>query len=680
MNNQTQQMPDELRQMIEAEKINRQERVEKLGKQVAKLRDEAVTGRKASGIETVWQEDEEYYLGIDDANRLTQSRLKSPGVQGGITTSAQPGVSGRCSSFFNITAQFVDSASARLGDILLPAGDWNFAIKATPIPDPAQVVNQGYGMVGQRVPPPPDGQPGMQSLPVMDQIQASAVDQADKMVEKAELRIRDWLTECHYHTECRRVIEECCKIGSGVIKGPVPAKENSLMLRTNEAGAKTLVYDAKITPASKFISCWDFFPDPACGDNIHDGNYCIERDSLTSKRLRELKGLPGYLDDQIDKVLDEGPGKRNYSDGMRVGDVLGSDDDQYEVWYFYGNIDMDSLDAMGIDSVTHDSCPAIVTLVNDTAIKATLSPLDVGGFPFDIIPYQQIPASPWGYGIARKGRTAQDLLNAAARQMVDNGGLSCAPLIIVRDKIIRPADGNWSLRGGKVFIATEQADVRTVGDAIMSINIPSVHADLAAKIQMAQKMMEDSTGMAYLMQGQQGSAPDTVGGMELLNRNASAILRRYARTFDERLTEPHIRRYYAWLMEYGQDDEKGDLQIEAVGSSALVEREIQAIETAQLLQASSNPIYGLDPAKTMEELLKLKRLSPGKFQLTDAQKAQAQQQVSPAVQVAQIRAQTDTQVRRSRIRQNSPRFRRLPRLDNRRLRLRWIAAQHIPRV
>ena len=41
----------------------------------------------------------------------------------------------RCTAFFNITRQFVDSAAARAGDILLPSNDWNFAIKPTPIPE-----------------------------------------------------------------------------------------------------------------------------------------------------------------------------------------------------------------------------------------------------------------------------------------------------------------------------------------------------------------------------------------------------------------------------------------------------------------------------------------------------------------------------------------------------------------
>jgi hypothetical protein len=79
-------------------------------------------------------------------------------------------------------------------------------------------------------------------------------------------------------------------------------------------------------------------------------------------------------------------------------------------------------------------------------------------------------------------------------------------------------------------------------------------------------MAEDVTGLPQIMQGQQGQAPETVGGMQILQNNAGTVLRRIAKTYDDRITEPHVRRYYEWLMTYGDDAEKGDFQIDARGS------------------------------------------------------------------------------------------------------------------
>jgi hypothetical protein len=120
-----------------------------------------------------------------------------------------------------------------------------------------------------------------------------------------------------------------------------------------------------------------------------------------------------------------------------------------------------------------------------------------------------------------------------------------------------------------------------------------------------------------LLQGQQGSAPDTVGGMTMLNNNASAVLRRLARTFDDCVTEPHIRRYYTWLLQHGDDEEKGDFSIDARGSTALVERDLQNQQIPQLLTASVNPVFGIDPKKTMNQFLKAQRFDPKNFEFDD---------------------------------------------------------------
>ena len=661
-------IPDAVRQMMEAAEFSRLQRVESLGKLVSEKRNEAIKSRLASGIERTWTEDEEYYLGIDDANRNTSTHIKPPGMTGGLSSVRRSDPS-RSTAFFNITGQFCDSASARMGDILLPAGDWNFAIKATPVPEfggPRQPVSQAPPAPRPTAPSPSPLDAGMeQSVSPVNaaedfkaQAEKSKASEAVKKAESAETQIRDWLTECSYHSEVRKTLEDCTRLGVGILKGPVPKKAKSRLVHNNE-GQVSVEFIEETVPASYRISPWDFFPDPACGENIHDGSYVLERDLMTSRQLRDLKGLPGYLAAQIDQVLDEGPSKCNYVGGIKMLADVEQANRPFEVWYYYGDVDLDSLDAMGVKGIPskaerkNDACPAVVTLVNDTAIKAFLNPLDTGGFPYDVIPWQQLAGSPWGVGVARKGRTAQDMLNASARAMMDNAGLSSGPMLIIRDRAIRPQNGDWTLAPRKIWVATEESDVKSPADAIMAINIPMMQGELSAIMQLAKSMMEEATGIFFLMQGQQGSAPDTVGGMQLLHVNSSAILRRLARIFDERVTEPHIRRYYDWLLQYGPENCKGDMQIEAIGSTALVERDIQLQQLIQLLQASLNPAYGLDPEKAMAEVLKSQKFIPEKLQLDQAKKASMQQQpqIIPAVEAAKIRA--DAELRKEKIRATS---------------------------
>lgn len=633
-------MPEVVEELLEIMRIDRETRICGIGKIVAGKREEAIKAKNISGIERIWAEDEEYYVGIDDANRHTATYIKPPGMTGGLSRSKVNDPS-RSSAFFNITGQFCDSASARMGDILIPAGDWNFAVKPTPVPDKEKDDS------GPLSPPAPtDASPSpldtQQKKSSLAPDPESRESQIADTVNRAELQIRDWLVGCSFHSEERKVLDDCVRIGTGILKGPIPKKNRAQIVRDAE-GKVSVEYREEIVPASYRVSPWDFFPDPSCGDNVHDGSFVLERYMMTPRQLRDLKGVPGFLSEQIDKVLDEGPSKKNYDGGLRRALTVDTDDQSYEVWYYYGDVCLDDLNAMQVPSASDggkEYVPAVVVIINDTPIKAFLNPLDSGDFPYDVIPWQPQQGIPWGIGVARKGRVPQDMLNAAARAMMDNAGLSSGPQLVIRSNAIRPADGSWMLTPRKIWLTTDVSDVRSAADAISAINIPMMQNELLAIIQQAYKMMEDSTGVLFIMQGQQGSAPDTVGGMELLHRNATATLRRIARVFDERITEPHIRRYYSYLLQHGPDDCKGEMQIEAIGSTAMVEREIQVMELTQLLQFSLNPVFGLDPEMTMNEILIAKRFIPSKLQMSDAKKKQmsSQPQVIPAVEAAKIRA------------------------------------------
>ena len=208
-----------------------------------------------------------------------------------------------------------------------------------------------------------------------------------------------------------------------------------------------------------------------------------------------------------------------------------------------------------------------------------------------------------------------------------------------------PQNNIWEIKPRKIWVRDQDSDDRPVEQDFKIAIIPMLQNELQQIIQLGMKMAEDATGLPMLLQGQQGSAPDTVGGMQMLNNNASAVLRRIARHFDNDLTIPHIQRYYDWLMMYGDDpDTKGDMFIKARGSSALVERDAQTMELAQIVGMTLNPAFGKNPKKAMDEYLKSRRFDPDAFEYTDEEKAKLEAQQPPPppqIAVAQIRADID---------------------------------------
>lgn len=633
--------------------VERELRIAKLdafGASLAKTRQEAIDGRATSGIETDWAEDEDSYQGIDDANR--ESASTKPSSPNGGYSGRSPIRDSRSTVFLNVTRPYVDAAAAKVSDMLLPTDEKNWALKPTPIPKLKELKNDQTQMLGA------NGQPLAKVDAQGQQVPYTAADYAQEIIlkakdksEAAERRIDDWLVECNYSAEVRKVIEDTARLGAGVLKGAFPVASKNKVI-SQDGGMTQISLEQKINPASKRVDIWNIYPDPSCGESIHEGAYIWEKDSLTAHQLKELLDDTSYIPEQIKRVLEEGAtGSRKDSKG---GSFQIEDRDRYDVWYYTGYATRENMEAAGCTCDELDVIPAIVVMVNDHVIKAVLSPIESGEFPYDVMVWQRRTDHWGGVGVARQMRTPQRMLNAATRNMMDNAGLSASPQIVIRRGIIEPADGDWTIRPRKLWYMTDEADIRSVNDAFAAINIPTMQAELMGIIQFASKMGEDVTGLPMLLQGQQGTAPETVGGMTMLNNNASTVMRRIARTFDDRITKPHIRRYYDWLLTYGEDEsEKGDYQIDARGSSSLVERDLQNQFLAQTLQLSLNPAFGIDPKKALKEYLASQRIDARKIEYTEEelaqmQQAQAQQPQDPraitaeaSLKVAQIRSEAE---------------------------------------
>jgi hypothetical protein len=110
------------------------------------------------------------------------------------------------------------------------------------------------------------------------------------------------MVECGRTAEVRKMIFDAARIGTGVVKGPIPITKRGMMVRKEGNDGIALLIEDKLLPATKWVDPWNLFPDPACGEDIHDGDYILEKDSLSERQVRKLKDQPGYIAAQIDKV------------------------------------------------------------------------------------------------------------------------------------------------------------------------------------------------------------------------------------------------------------------------------------------------------------------------------------------------------------------------------------------
>ena len=407
-------LPDEVRALIEGDEEAPANALAAIGREIASKRDDAKDARQTSGIEATWMEAEEAYLGIDDANRseFTGMRWAKPMALNGPLTANGPVVTGnKSTAFVRLTSRYVDAGAAKLGEILLPADDKAFSFDAMPVPDlvegsedESQVVHEGIPLTrpvkpGEQLPPgtQPDQQ-GRVPLTVKD-MALEKIEMAEKSAKAAETRVYDWMIQGGFRPEVRKVIADAARIGVGVLKGPMPKSKRSIALKktaaTDAAPEKIEVsIEEKIIPAFAWVDPWNLFPDPACGENVHDGSYIFERDYMSARQVQGLKKLPGYIASQIDRVLKEGPNKLNETSGDRRDDAQ-RHKDRYEIWYFTGTLTRDEMNAIRAASdkeQTNDGpehVNVIVTLINDSVVRATIYPLNSGDFNYHSMPLQR---------------------------------------------------------------------------------------------------------------------------------------------------------------------------------------------------------------------------------------------------------------------------------------------------
>ena len=452
------------------------------------------------------------------------------------------------------------------------------------------------------------------------------VDTASKQAKKAEKRIADWLTECQYISHCREVLDDCSQVGSGVIKGPFPELRKKIAYIGGE-----LVVNEEVKPVSRRISYWNVFPDLDAGSNIHQGSYFFERDDITPRELEDLMGSD-YLDEEIDSCLAEGPHKatgkvESHKSLAEMGII--PKDGTFEIWYGYVSLSSELLEMGGFDVAEgkRDRANVHVVMVNGRIIKAVDNPMESGAFPYDIMVWKRRKGSPFGIGIASQVRTPQRMLNAVLRALMKNAGIAAGPMLAIL-KGLKPLNGKREIAPLKVWELDPASGVDDIRKAFGYFKIDMMVQELEALLNRALKMAEDVTGLPMLLQGQQGSAPDTVGGMQMLHNNATAFRRRVARLFDDLMQTPHIRRYYDFHLQHGPDDEKGDFYVKVKGSSTLVERDIQGQVVAQLAQMFLNPVYGKDPKKASDEYLKALKFNPKIFDYDDEEWKNVVEQMS----------------------------------------------------
>lgn len=615
------------------EQMQKQE-VEKLHGMFTKMRDEWVQYRAMSDVEKRWRRNTQLYFG---------ERTNSTGEFENTLRNGPPARKAadgnRSRVVINIVRPKVDQAIARMCEILFPVDDRNWGIKPTPMPDLADMVGNDSPTV--------DPMTGEATGMTANDEAKLVMEAAKQAAEAMERSIDDSLTESKFNGESRKGVDDGVRLGTMVLYGPFPARQTSKVWLPQPDSTQVMQINESIVPASMRLDPWDTFFDPSCGNDHQRGRGFFFRRNVTRKELRKLVGLPGFDADCIREVLRQQPNRIRVAEQRVLRDTV--KEDAYEMWTYHGEIEPDEMELLSSragDPLT-DVTFGVLVIVNDKIVGAMPSWVPDQTLPVDVWNWRKSDDSPFGYGLPDELEHQQRVVNAAWRQVMDNGRTSLGGQIVMKKGVVIPQNNSWEITPNKIWLAKD--DLEDVRQAFSVFEFNSHLQELLSIAQAAMQFSDMETGMPQLMGGEKGSAPETVGGMVMLYNNANAVLRQRVKLYDDAITRPHISRYYDWKMANDPDpDIKGDFEIDARGSTALIERDIQNQALLNLANITNNPRYipHLREREELKAILKAFKVNPEELLKPEdqvAQEAQAQaeqgQPEDPRIAVAQMNLQ-----------------------------------------
>ena len=552
----------------------------------------------------------------------------------------------KSSLYINATRAKTNVMESRLSDMLFPTDDKNWGIGPTPVPElTVEAENAAKTAADAKmalIDNPEDAEFQSVSTDADHELLAiqTEMEEARRRSRAMEEEIDDHLRECNYASQSREVIRDGCKLGTGIMKGPVTdGKPRRSWVQ--EAGSKiyTMIFKEETQPAFWRVDPWNFFPD-SDATSMEDNESVFERHLLNAKQMRKLARQPDFEKEAFRRLLKNGPQSTTPSYMAALRGITGAYTDmlrdRYHVWEYHGpvtaqemmdlSIDMGQLDkATDVEEADPlDEINVVIWFCQGEVLKFGIHHLDSGDSVYSVFNLEKDEASVFGFGIPYIMRDAQTALAGSWRMLMDNMGLSSGPQIVVNEDAIEPVDGNWKITPRKLWKrkSTATPDMK----AFETFDIPSNMGELLTVIDQCKENIDEETSLPMLAQGEQGSqVTKTAQGMSMLMNSVNVVFRRIIKNWDDDITTPDISRMYDWLMQFSPKDRiKGDYHVDARGTSVLLVREMQSANMMTFLQLfPGHPVLGRylkdEGLPALRKLAKSMMVAPDEVIMTDAE-------------------------------------------------------------
>ena len=521
--------------------------------------------------------------------------------------------------FVQLTSVKCRAATSWLRDTLLGTGsDKPWSIEHTPQPELPQEVLQSLqaqlsteimGVIQQNGQMPSEEELRQIAMSMKDEAMNLAREESTERVKRMELKMEDQLIEGGWTKAFNEFIDDIVTFPFAALKGPVKRKRKVMKWEDGALVPKEEIKNEweRVDPFNLYWAPWAW--------DINDG-YVIERHRMTREDLQALIGVPGYNEDAIRTVLaDFNVGmtgdwlwidsSKADVEGKSITDAVHTSDliDALQLW---DSIEGKLLLEWGVDeSEIEDpslNYPCEVWLVNNVVIRAVLNYDPLARKPYYLTSYEAKPGSVDGKGVADLCRDSQAMVNATARALANNMGISSGPQVGVNISRLPTGEDISDMHPWKIW-QFQQSEFND-GSPPLQFFQPNSNANELMGVfeKFSERADEDTMIPKYMTGGHTPGASRTSSGLSMLISNAGKGIKQVINNIDQNVIIPAIQRLYHDNLRYSEDPELvGDVQINARGASSLVVKEAEAIRRNEFLQLVLNSpvaqqIVGMDGA------------------------------------------------------------------------------------
>jgi hypothetical protein len=463
--------------------------------------------------------------------------------------------------------------------------------------------------------------------------QALELSPAQEAARKMEKLIHDQIEESNGSSEIRNALLESALLGTGIVKGPFNFNKKLNKWVVGEDGERNYSPLEVRVPRIEFVSCWDFFPDPAA-TNIEECEYIVHRHKMNKSQLRQLRNMPYFDEDAIRNALMDGPNyvEKDYEsqlkDDARVEDSYQSN---FEVLEYWGIMDAEYAREVGIELSDEiddlDEVQINAWVCGNRLLRAVINPFTPYRLPYHAFPYERNPYNFFGIGIAENMDDSQQIMNGHARMAIDNLAMA-GSLVFDVDESALVGGQSMEVYPGKIF--RRQAGIP--GQSIHGIKFPNTAPENMMMFDKFRQLADEQTGIPSYSHGQTGvqSMTRTASGMSMLLGAASLNIKTVVKNLDDFLLKPLGEAFFQWNMQFfeGSLDVEGDLEVRATGTNSLMQKEVRSQRLTTFLQTAQSPAIApfVKISKLVSELAYSLDLDPDEI-LNDPEEAAIMAQI-----------------------------------------------------